>query len=548
MCKTRLPTGFKGIRPQRRGAKVCEFEGLARSCALSPVMLSHTAQRPPTLVARFSGPRWRSRVGSTARVRRRLPEMSKQSRTPMAAAQHCIARWRPPKGANCAPMTFRKRLQQGRSARISPSLGRTTASRSSDLGVGGDTEVSPVRFDARCPQVLRNLIDMDAWRAGSSELGTTPLYYDGPSAGSDLVELIWSDTRSIPIVVISDQDGLVLHPDIAERMARDIAGLGMVVCIDHRAAWQFTEEKGREWSCYNGAIRLYWPVSSTPDEGPRRHPLWTATRLLSRVDDTRAAADRICNQIRRLILGQSAFSRRDTLVASRIRGAIREHEEAQREAERARAQEADDWEGLAEIYLADNDSHGNQRDALQENTRDLEESISDLKAQLRNAQQALRYSSDPYDVAPDEEVPPATSRDAFEAASERHGDVLVFGSDVTVGVSGMSDEAEPPEKVLYYLDQLAEMTQARNDGGLGTSATHWLAQRNVTASGESETIRNSPTEMQRRAWDDGTGERRQFERHLKPNDAAHPDLCVRIYHDYSAELGTTIVGWIGRHP
>ncbi len=417
-----------------------------------------------------------------------------------------------------------------------------------DLSVGGDTEVSPVRFDARCPQVLRDLLDMYVWQFGSSSLRTTPLYCEGQSGGNDLIELIWSKTRSVPVVVISDQDGLVLHPGVAERMARDLAGLALVVRIDYQAAWSITGQKGRDWSCYNGAIRLYWPVWSTPEETARRHPLWTATRLLSRVDDTRAAAERICNQVRRLILGQSAFSRRDTPVASRIRAAIRQQEDAEREVVRARAREADDWEGLAETYLSESDSLRSERDALQQDVRDLEETISDLKAQLRNAQQALRYSSDPEDVAPDEEAPPATLWDAVESAGQRNEDVLVFGSDVLDGVSRLSDEAGPPDKVLYYLDQLAEMTRRRNDGDLGTSANGWLAARNVTASGESETIRNSPSEMRRRTWDDGMGNRRAFEQHLKPNDAAPPDLCVRIYHDYDAIQRRTIVGWVGRHP
>ena len=417
-----------------------------------------------------------------------------------------------------------------------------------NLSVGGEAEIAPVLFDARCPQVLRDIIDIGDWNNGQNALRTSPLRYSGPLGGQDLVDLLWSEARSIPVVVVSDYDGLVLHPDIEQRLARDLAGLALIARIDAQAAWYVSEQKGREWSCYNGAIRLYWPIASTADPRPRRHPLWTADRLLSGVPDTESAAERIRNQIRRQVLGQSAFSNWESRVASEIRGRIRDHEIAEREAERQRARGADDWKGLAESYSRENDSLQTKRDALLEDIGGLKNTISELTAQLRNAEQTLRYSVAPDDVAPAEEPPPETLRDAVDMANQRCADVLVFGSDVVKGVSGLSGEAGPPEKVLYYLDQLAEMTRARNNGGLGTSANRWLAQRNVTASGESETIRNSPTEMQRRTWDDGTGERRSFELHLKPNDAAHPDLCVRIYHDYSAELGKTIVGWIGRHP
>lgn len=54
--------------------------------------------------------------------------------------------------------------------------------------------------------------------------------------------------------------------------------------------------------------------------------------------------------------------------------------------------------------------------------------------------------------------------------------------------------------------------------------------------------------MQRRTWDDGSGQRRQFEKHLKPNESTSPGRCVRIYYDYDETLKKTIVAWIGRHP
>ena len=418
-----------------------------------------------------------------------------------------------------------------------------------DLGVGGDSEVSPVRFEAHCPQVLRNLIDMNASHAGSSALRTTPIRLEGQSGGNDLIELIWSDSRSVPVVVISDQDGLVLHPGIAERMARDIAGLGLVARIDHQAAWQLTQEKGRDWSCYNGAIRLYWPIASTPDEGPRRHPLWTATRLLSKMGDTQSAADMIRNQIRRRILGQSAFAIREQRIASAIRVEVREHEAAARQAERERAREAGEWEELADDAATENVSLQNTIDAQQQDIRALQEEISDLKAQLRNAQLISQYLGEPEGIAPDEESPPATLDEAVGKARQLYSDVLVFGSDVDEGVAGLSDQAGPPDKVLYYLDQLAEMTRLRNTKKLGTTPNQWLSERNVAAaSGESETIRTSPSEMRKRTWDDGQGKRRAFEQHLKPVDSTSPDLCVRVYHDYDPESEKTLVGWVGRHP
>jgi hypothetical protein len=68
------------------------------------------------------------------------------------------------------------------------------------------------------------------------------------------------------------------------------------------------------------------------------------------------------------------------------------------------------------------------------------------------------------------------------------------------------------------------------------------------ASGESETVLNSPAEQKARTWDDGAGAKRGFNFHLKPSEATSPDRCVRVYFEYDEKRSKTIVGWIGKHP
>src|SRR5690606_40582647 len=61
--------------------------------------------------------------------------------------------------------------------------------------------------------------------------------------------------RTLPLIVVSEHDGLVLHPDIATDLARDLTGLASVATATKTAAWGLSSELGKEWSCYNGAIR-----------------------------------------------------------------------------------------------------------------------------------------------------------------------------------------------------------------------------------------------------------------------------------------------------
>lgn len=143
---------------------------------------------------------------------------------------------------------------------------------------------------------------------------------------------------------------------------------------------------------------------------------------------------------------------------------------------------------------------------------------------------------------------PPTLAEVIRLARGRYDGTLVFGTAVDDGIRGVAADAGPPEKVLAWLGELAELTRLRRSGSLGTTAVKWLVSRGVVASGESETILNSPRELRLRTWDDGHGARRRFSMHLKPTEGTSPDRCVRIYFDFDEDGRATIVGWIGRHP
>jgi hypothetical protein len=72
---------------------------------------------------------------------------------------------------------------------------------------------------------------------------------------------------------------------------------------------------------------------------------------------------------------------------------------------------------------------------------------------------------------------------------ERFDELLSFGADVSAGLRTVAPDAGPPDKILAYLQSLADVTEARRKGPLGTSPILWLADRGLSVSGESPTIR-----------------------------------------------------------
>lgn len=63
-----------------------------------------------------------------------------------------------------------------------------------------------------------------------------------------------------------------------KQLARDLSVLATVVWLSEEAGWGLTDELGGRLSCFNGAVRLYWPVLKGGAEPrvPRR--VWTPDR------------------------------------------------------------------------------------------------------------------------------------------------------------------------------------------------------------------------------------------------------------------------------
>jgi hypothetical protein len=406
-----------------------------------------------------------------------------------------------------------------------------------ELDAGAPVQVvAPVLFEARCPSVLRDIIDGQVpWAVGETLVSTRPLRFAGDEGGTRLCALITSEVRSLPLVVVTDVEGLVLHPGIAEVMARDLAGLAIVATATDSASTVVTRMLGTEWSCYNGALRLYWPFRAMA-RSPFRHPLWTARRLLHGVAGTEEAARRIRTQLRRKILGLSTLTIRRHPIFDEIERGHRA------QGADARRREAASQGELVKLLEGDNTR-------LESEIQKLQERVGRLEADLANAQAISSWAAkdDGDEVLPDEDIPPASVAEAVAIARGRYNGLLVFGDDITGGIEALAQNAGPPEKILGYLGGLANLAEALRGGALGATIVQWLKDRGFRVSGESETIKNSRAEMKQRTWHDGQG-RREFDLHLKPTDATSPDRCVRIYFDWKADDKTVVVGWLGRNP
>ena len=415
--------------------------------------------------------------------------------------------------------------------------------------LSAELALAPVSFEVRCPHIVRDVIRTGGWQSGQSRVSADHLPCAGRNGGQALANAIWDDRRGLPIVVISERYGSTLHPELSGNMSYDLAGLARVAEIDSDASWTLSQTKGSVWSCYAGAVRIYWPFRAAPDT-PYAHRFWTYYELLRGGVNSVAAANRIRDEIRRIIFEQSAFQTVPPLIAE-----IRKQHVAQ---QLQKARDADDYRDFAEDYERENvvlrrelderdDIIAKLHDHIKDQSKDLNDQIERLeeeKKQLiisnRWAQQA--QGGGDLELEDEIDVDQLTVEDVVYQAMDSCKN-LIFGDDVLTSIQDLAADAGPPKKISRYLDELDALTGQRQNSSIGMSVRQWLSERNVAYSPESKTIRDSPEEMRKRTWDDGSGKKREFEDHLKPSDSTSPNRLVRIYFCYDRELNKTIIGW-----
>lgn len=400
-------------------------------------------------------------------------------------------------------------------------------------GVG--SVVQPFRFEARRPKFIGKLLHGDlVWQLGETPLTNQAYSFTGADGGRKAVQMLWHTERSVPAVVVSLVHGEAITSNFVSKLAGDLAGLAIVATLDEEASWAVTKARGIDWSCFSGAVRLYWPMGHEA-LNPRTHPLWLRSTMLGSAPDAGSASYRMRAQLRRQILSVSALTIREPKLIRSLKNAIRQERQEELKGLLANAG-PDEYRELAESYAEDNDK-------LRDELKEREDENSSLRDQISELELALRYiPRDEAVVPPDVEVEPSSVIEALALARKRYSDRLIFSDSVEGGVADLHPEAGPPGKILRYLGILYDLGATREAGALGLGVVQWLEGHGVVCSVESETVRN----IGGRKWAFG-GQKVVFDWHLKPSDNVSPDRCVRIYFDLG-DRGRVRIGWIGRHP
>ncbi len=349
-----------------------------------------------------------------------------------------------------------------------------------------------------------------------------------------VAENLTSADRKLPLVLVTPEnlsgEPLVDPYGLADQLA---AWADVFVLADEHASWRLAEEVGRGFSCFNGAIRIYWPDLDLNADDPFEHPLWLPTWI-------RAQPGRIEKTLlSRLSL---ATSRLITVgpVWKAVNDAAREDREAALLAELAALGASRE---SAQRHLDAVNALENERDDLQLRVWDLESGQAELVRENERLKESMRQIAQ---ARPGQAAAAEVEIDrvftAVRVASERFNRLRFLPSALD---SAEKSTYNWPERLFDAFQALHEVGELRAAGSLGMDIERWLGEQGVEyAAHLSPTTRTKYGQHYTFRVD---GMDVMMEEHLVFGNDGDPDRCLRVHMSWDRATNEWVIGYVGRH-
>ncbi len=392
--------------------------------------------------------------------------------------------------------------------------------------------VSPAKLLFGSPRAVRDICAKTPAYIGEMQIKAEP-YALNQGGMSDLLTLLTSDLRKLPIVLLSPYAGGELNQIDPVRLAKNLAGVAVVVRVeDPDLTWDFANEVGRQLSCFNGAARIYWP-GFTKISDPRSHRLFFGS-WIEQVGP--GVASRV---IERAIFAVAAFR---YAPDRRIADLIRRVEAAERQKLLVEKKEA------GEDFWADY-----ERDlALLDETKKRLEEVEAENANLRANQQVFfgAGSGGVDDLGQTEETDvflPSSVLEAVQKASETCKNVEILDTSISAAQASPFQRPYDVFRALTDLDEIVDdWKRNREENGSGGDLLQHLGLRGW---GKRSSLHISDTtrgKFRSHYEFEYQGKRQLFEPHITIG-SGDPNSCASIHFLFDHSRLKMIVGHVGKH-
>ncbi|WP_250627053.1 syntaphilin domain-containing protein [Pinirhizobacter soli] len=275
----------------------------------------------------------------------------------------------------------------------------------------------------RCPEIIHKIRGLrDDWSLGTTKLGAGGVIdFTEEADGIRLASSILSPRRTMPIVAVSVDEGEERWPGLSKQIARDLSALATLVRLSEEASWGLTDEVGSRLSCFNGAVRLYWPVLKGTVEHRVPGRVWTPDRL-SNLDRDGEGMEKLRDQLRMTVMSAAALGVEPPFEIQEIR--------SHRARMRIRKLEEDGKSTAEELVLAQEFLKENEE--LREEIKALHQVIAQMKGGYEVEGNAVDEPEEAGEANAGEESPepqPGETRFYKKTHSKPGYDVLVQVAD-----------------------------------------------------------------------------------------------------------------------
>ncbi len=375
------------------------------------------------------------------------------------------------------------------------------------------------------PRVVRDICEKNTVHVGEmGEIKFKAKPYNLPRTKLQrLLDFLSSPVRKLPVVLLSPYSQGEPNRIDANCLARDLAGVAVVVCIKNtKITWDLSDELGRHLSCFNGAARIYWPGFSK-DADPRSHQFFIGTRIEDGPDTALRDIERIIftvaafrfvpdNRISDLVCKVEAVERQKLLNEKKETGSDF-YEEYERD--------------LSKLYTAN------------ERIKELEAENANLKAN----QQVLMFEP----IVPNEtedDIPSFKNvAEAVKAAETRFDNIELLGP---AHKAAKKSPFKRPAEIYSLLSSLNEFVNDVWREGKEGSLREYLSEQGW-GKRISDDISQSARGKYRSDYEfTYKGDKKLFERHITIG-AGDPNFCASIHYILEKDEEKIVIAHIGKH-
>jgi hypothetical protein len=395
------------------------------------------------------------------------------------------------------------------------------------------------------PRIVTDVIRNYACWIGKQPIVPTHLEVAAPDVESFVDSELLNPDRQLPIMLIS-HDRFSDRPPIDPGVLQEkLLGLSQVVVMDKWACFRLTDMLSKPLSCYNGALRIYWPGLRS-DANPLDHPLYLPGTiekyqytgrplerqlfgLLSRISTFRFDEGPVAREVRRRVASARVVEvrRARDVIQQGITSTTAENERLKKENSELR-----DLYDLAEM----------EKEELH---RELEEQRANWQV-VRSFQQATEIPSD----ASTQAEPEAEFSSVSEALKKAEADFakkVVFYE--ACRRSAKKSYFARPDQVYRVFEAIAEVAEeyfnARKKGHSMGRLEDAFVKRGFTDYSPKESKQTMDLYGDQRRFTH-KGKQREMQKHLTLGGGDRTN-CVQIYFEAEEKGEVFEIGYCGPH-